>query len=118
MKKQSNHSQLKHQENSPERKNNEKDRFGITGTEFKNGIMKILKEIRKDLYRNADYCKRELETIKRSQEKLENSLVEMKAELKAINRRLNNAKERKRDLEDRIMEIIQSEQQTGSQIKK
>ena len=42
----------------------------------------------------------------------------MKAELKAINRRLNNAKERKRDLEDRITEVIQSEQQTGSQIKK
>ena len=42
--------------------------------------MKILKELRKVINRNADYYKKELETIRRSQEKLENSLEEMKAE--------------------------------------
>ena len=41
----------------------------------------------------------------------------MKAELKAMNSRMNNAEERISDLEDRIMEIIQSKQQTESQIK-
>ena len=42
----------------------------------------------------------------------------MKAELKAINSRMNNTEERISDLEDRIMEITQSKQQTKSQMKK
>ena len=79
--------------------------------------MKILKKLRKTMDRNLDYCKKELETT-RSQEKLENLFAEMKAELKAINSRMNNAEERMSDLEDRIMEITQSEQQTESQMEK
>ena len=39
----------------------------------------------------------------------------MKAELKAMNSRMNNAEE---DLEDRIMEITQLEQQKETQMKK
>ena len=37
--------------------------------------MKILKELRKASDRNSDYCKKELETMRRSQEKLENSFT-------------------------------------------
>ena len=55
--------------------------------------MKILKKLRRVINWNSDYGKKELETIKRSQEKLENSLVQTKAELKAMNSRLNNAEE-------------------------
>lgn len=39
----------------------------------------------------TDYFEMELETIRRSQEKLENSFTKMKAELKALNSRMNNA---------------------------
>ena len=46
--------------------------------------------------------------MRRSQEKLENSFAEKKAELKAMNSWMNNAEERISDLEDRIMEITQS----------
>ena len=42
----------------------------------------------------------------------------MKADLKAMNSRMNNAEERKSELEDRIMEINQLEQQTETQMKK
>ena len=55
--------------------------------------MKILRELRRATERNADYCKKEPETIKRNQEKLENSLTKTKVELKAKNSRMNNAKE-------------------------
>ena len=79
--------------------------------------MKILKELRKAIDRNADYCEKELETI-RSQETLENSFTETKAELKSMNSRMNNAEERISDLEDRLMVITQSEQQAESQMKK
>ena len=118
MKKQKNHSQLKDQENSPEGTNNETDLFSLTDIKFKKSVMKILKALRKATDRNADYCKKELETTRGSQEKLENSFAEMKAELKAINSRMNNAEERISDLEDRIMEITQSNQQTKSQMQK
>ena len=50
--------------------------------------------------------KKEIGTIRRSQEKLENSFADTKAELKAMNTRMNNAEERMDDLLDR-MEITQ-----------
>ena len=46
MKKQRNHCQLKDQDNSLERTNNETDLFNLIDTEFKKEIMKILKELR------------------------------------------------------------------------
>ena len=64
--------------------------------------MKVLKELWKAIERNADYCKKELET-RRIQEKLENSFEEMKAELKAMNIQMDNAEERINGLEDRII---------------
>ena len=42
----------------------------------------------------------------------------MKAELKAMNSRLNSKEEQINDLQDRIMEIPQSEEQKERQIKK
>ena len=116
-KKQRNHTQLKDQENSPEGMNNETDLFSLIDTEFKKEVMKILKELRKVIDRNAECCKKDLE-IMRSQEKLENSFAKTKAELKAMNHRMNNEEERISDLKDRIMEITQSKQQTESQAKK
>ena len=58
--------------------------------------------------------KNELETVRRSQEKLENSFAEVKAELKALNSRMNNVEERISDLEDGIVETTQSGQQTAT----
>ena len=39
--------------------------------------MKILKELREDMNSNADILRKELENIRRSQEKLEHSFAEM-----------------------------------------
>ena len=73
MKKLRSHSQLKEQENSPKAANNETDLFSLINTEFKKEIVKILKELRMnmkelraDMNSNADYFRKELETIKRS----------------------------------------------------
>ena len=52
--------------------------------------MKILKKLRA-IDRNAYYYYNELETIKRNQEKLENSFTKMKDELKAVTSRMNTA---------------------------
>ena len=77
-----------------------------------------MKELRVDMNSNADYFGKELENIRRSQEKLENSFAETQAELKALMSRINNLEEWISDLEDRIMEITLSGQQTENQMKK
>ena len=61
--------------------------------EFKRERVKILKELREDMNSNADILRKELENIRRSQEKLENSLAEIQTELRAVKTRMNNAEE-------------------------
>ena len=110
MRKLRNHSHLLEQDISPEGENNETDLCSLTDTEFKKEIVKILKELRvnmkklrADMNSNADFFRKQLENIQRSQEKLENSFAETQAELKALKKsRMNNADERISDLEDRI----------------
>ena len=65
IRKQRNNSQVKVQENSSEGTNHETDLFSLINTKLKKGIMKMLKELIKAIDRNAYYCKRELETIKK-----------------------------------------------------
>ena len=51
------------------------------------------KELRVDMDNNADYFREELENIRNSQEKLENSFAKMQTELKALKSRRNNEAE-------------------------
>jgi len=104
--------------NSPKAINDETDLCSLTDLEFKREIVKILKEFREDMNSNADTLRKEQENIRRSQEKLENSLAEMQTELRAVKTRMNKAAVQIRDMDDRIMEITQSGQQTENQMKK
>lgn len=110
MKKHTNHSQVKEWENSREGANNETDLYSLRDTKFKVKVMKIMKELRRAIDINADYFKKELDTIRRIQEKSENSFAETKAVLKALNSKMNNGEEQI----DRIMEITPSGQHTES----
>ena len=105
IKKCTNHSQLKEQENSPKAVNNETDLSSLRDIEFKMEVVKIMKELREDINGNTDSFRKELENIRRSQEKLENSFAEMQTELKAITSRTNNAEERISDVEGKIIEL-------------
>ena len=67
--------------------------------------------------RNADYCNKELETIKMNQSKTDNSIAKIKTSLETMNR-INDIEKQINDLEGRVMEITQSEQQTGRQMEK
>ena len=91
MKKQRNNSQLKLRKFLWRK--SEINLFSLTDTQFKKKVIKVLKELRKDSDRNEDYCKKELETIMRTQENLENPFAKMKSELKGMNSRMNNAEE-------------------------
>ena len=76
------------------------------------------KELRLDMNSKADYFRKELENIRRSQEKLENSFAETQGELKALKSKMNNTEEQISDLEDRRMETTQAGQQRENQMKK
>ena len=59
-----------------------------------------------------------MRTYKEEPRKLENSFAEIQTEGKAIKTGMNNAEERISDVEQRIMEITQSGQQTEKQMEK
>ena len=75
---QRNNFQLKEQ--TRERVNNEIDLTSLQDTELKKEVIKRLKEI-KILNRNADHSNKKLETVKRNQSKLDNSIAEIKTNL-------------------------------------
>ena len=52
-----------------------------------------VKELRASIHSNADYFRKELEHVRRSQEKLDNSFAEIQTELKALQNRMNNSGE-------------------------
>ena len=86
MKKLRNHAQLKEQENSPEGQKNKTNLCSLTDTKFKKEIVKIMKELRgtikelrADMNSYSDYYSKEIKTIRRNQEKSENSLAETQA---------------------------------------
>ena len=77
-----NHSQLKEQDNSPKAANNEADICSLTESEFQKEVVKLLEELRANkkelrvvINSNADYFRKELENISKSQEHLEKSFA-------------------------------------------
>ena len=76
-----------------------------------------MKELWMDMNSKEDSFEKELENIRRSHEKLENSSAEMQTEFKSLKSRKDNAEEWISDLEDKI-KITQSGQQTENQLKK
>ena len=52
-----------------------------------------MKKLRADINSNKDYFRKELENIRKKQEKLENLFAETQTELKALNSRMDNAEE-------------------------
>ena len=65
-----NYSPLKEERHSSEGANSETDLCSLTETEFKKERVKILKESTADMNTNADYIRKEIENIRKSQEKL------------------------------------------------
>ena len=66
-----------------------------------------------DVYR--EHFNKELENIKKTQSEMKNSIAEIKNTLEGMNSRLSDTEICINPLEDRIMEITQSEQTYGYQ---
>ena len=90
---------------------------GLLDQDFKKRVIKVLKELKEIGFRDIKYVKNEIETIEKNQVELVNSLSEMRADLKAVQSRLENTEEQICDLEDRTTGSTQSEQLREKQIK-
>ena len=102
MQKDRNHSQLKELETPPPWEWNRP--LQSNRRKIQKDVVKILKELRMAINSNTDYFK-SLQSIRRSQEKLEYLFTQTKAELKSLKSRMNNVEEWISDLKDRILEI-------------
>ena len=78
----------------------------------------MLTKLRKTIEISSDYFNKKQETIKITQSIIDNSVSEIQIDLEEMNSWENDTEEYIGDLEDRIMEIIQSEQQTERQMKR
>ena len=57
------------------------------------GVFRLWCRLRKIINKNAGHWNKELETTKRNQSKLDNSIAQIKNQQKAMNSRLNNEEE-------------------------
>ena len=64
------------------------------------------------------YIKMEIENIKKTQSEMKSTITEMKNTLEGINSRWNEAEVQISDLEDKVAETTQSEQQQEKKIQK
>ena len=122
MEKQRNCSQWKEQDKYPERTKNETELTSLPGPQFKQEVIKMLKELSKIINRNADNCDKELETnlvweslgvpIKIRPFNCQDKNQSRSNEYQTKWHRRKKIEKKDSDLEDRIMETVQSEQQT------
>ena len=69
----------------------------------------MLTEPEKRIDKYSENFNKELESMKKNQSKLKNTMTKMKNTPEGINSRLGDAKKHISDLEDRLVEITQSE---------
>lgn len=79
----------------------------LPDTGFKITVIKVLNKLERRIEFN-----KELENVTNNQSELTNTITEINI-LQGITSRLDNTEERINDMEDRIVEITQSEQQKG-----
>ena len=107
MRRQTNMAQMKEKIKSPEKGLNEMEISNVSGAEFKTLVIRMLKELSEDL-----------NSIKRTQSEMKDTLTEIKNNLQGNNSRVDEAKNQINDLEHKEEKNKQSEQQEDKRIKK
>ena len=100
MRRQRNMTQMKEQIKTPEKELNEMEISNLSDVEFKTLVIRMLKEISKDL-----------NSIKKIQAEAKDTLIEIKNNLQGNNNRVGEAKNRINDMEHKVPKNNQSEQE-------
>ena len=100
--------QVKEQDKTAEKNLNEMEISNLPDKEFKEMVIKMLTKLGRRMEEHSENFNKELENIRKNQSELKNTILENTIE--EINSRLVDTVEHISDLEDRIVEITQSEQ--------
>ena len=106
---------MKEQDKSPENQLNEMEIGNLPEKEFRIMIVKMIQDLRKRMEAKIEKMQ---EMFTKDLEELKNKQTEMNNTLEGIHSRITEAEERINDLEDRMMEIIATEQSVEKRMKK
>ena len=106
MRRQRNMAQMKEENKTPEKELSEMEISNLSDAKFKTMVIRMLKEFRKDL-----------DSIKKIQSEVKDTVIEINNNLHGHNHRVNEAENQINDLEHKEGKSIQSEQQEEKRIK-
>ena len=79
-------------------------------------VIEVLPKLKRRMEEHSENCHEETENKRKNQSELKNTITNMKNTLEGTNSRLEDAEEWISYLEDRVVEITQSEQQKERRI--
>ena len=100
---------MKEQDKTSEKELNEIEISNLPDKEFKVMVIKMLTELRRRMDEYIENFNKEISNIKNNQSELKNIITEMRNTPKRLNSRLDEAEGWINDLEDRIVQISQTE---------
>ena len=115
--------QMKEQDGTPEKQQNEVEIGNLPEKEFRIMIVKMIQDLGKRMEAKIEKMQemlinKDLEELKNKQTEMKNTITEMKNTLEGINRRITEAEEQISDLEDRMMEFTAAEQNKEKRMKR
>ena len=114
--------QIKEQDKTPEKQQNEGEISNLPEKEFRIMMVKMIQDLRKRMEANIEKMQemfnKDLEELKNKQTEKINTITEMKTTLEGINSRITEAEEWISDLEDRMVGFTAAEQNKEKRMKK
>ena len=104
-------SQIKEQEKTPEKQINEVETGNLPEKEIRIMIVKMIQDLGKTMEKMQEMFTKDLKELEKKQTEMNNTL-------EGINCRITEAEEWINDLEDRVMEITATEQNTEKRMKR
>lgn len=103
---------MKKQEETPEKNPKAIEVSDLPDKEFKETIIRMLNKPESTIEEFTEHFNKNKENVIENQLEVKHTITEAKTTSEGINSRLVNTEEQVSDLEDRIVEITQSEQQS------
>ena len=108
---------MKEQGKNPPDQTNEEEIGSLPEKEFRVMIVKMIQNLGKRIEKIQETFNKDLEELKSKQTMMNNTINEIKNSLEGNNSRIMKAEEWKSDLEDKIVEIITTEQNKEKRMK-
>ena len=102
--------QMKEQSKNPPEQTNEEELGSLPEKEFRVLIVKLIQNLGNRMEKIQETFNKDLEELKSKQTLMNNTINKIKNSLEGINSRITEAEKQISDLEDKIVEIINTEQ--------